>query len=103
CFLPCAFELKNCTGSHFLYVSNGNPKDGNTVSVVDPTADVDENPIVATIKVGRGPRGIAVSPDGLRVYVCNFNDNTLSVISTATNEVTDTIDDVGDGPWAVAV
>jgi YVTN family beta-propeller protein len=99
CFLPCSFELKNCTGSHFLYVTNGT---SNTVSVINPATDIDENPIVATIKVGQGPRGLAASPDGLRVYVCNFDSNTLSVISTATNEVTDTIK-VGDGPWAVAV
>ncbi|MBI3798420.1 MAG: YncE family protein [Deltaproteobacteria bacterium] len=99
CFLPCAFELKNCTGRHFLYVTNGT---SNTVSVISPTSDPDTNPTVATIKVGKGPRGAAVSPDGARVYVCNFNSNTLSVISTATNTVTDTIN-VGDGPWAVAV
>jgi YVTN family beta-propeller protein len=47
--------------------------------------------IVKTVTVGKEPQGVAVSPDGSRLYVANASDWTVSVIATATNEVTDTI------------
>ena len=34
-----------------------------------------------TVTVGDTPTGVAVSPDGNRAYVANFNDNTVSVIA----------------------
>ena len=37
------------------------------------------------------PSGVAVSPDGSKVYVTNVGTNTVSVIDTATNAVTATI------------
>ncbi|MEV6766916.1 protein kinase [Streptomyces sp. NPDC051105] len=39
-----------------------------------------------TIPVGEGPEGVAVSPDGLRLYVTNTAGNSVSVINTATNQ-----------------
>jgi len=68
------------------------------VSVIDTST----NTVVATVEVGASPFGVAVSPDGTRVYVANESDDTVSVINTSTNTVTDTVP-VGDGPWAVAV
>jgi YVTN family beta-propeller protein len=56
--------------------------------------------MVATIDVGLAPFGVAVTPDGSRVYVTNLN-NTVSVIATATNSVVATIS-VGNGPLGVA-
>jgi YVTN family beta-propeller protein len=48
----------------------------NTVSVLDgPTGKV-----TGTVKVGRSPRTIAVSPDGRLAYVSNGLDNTVSVL-----------------------
>ena len=32
--------------------------------------------------------GAAVTPDGTKVYIANFEDETVSVINTATNTVT---------------
>src|SRR5262245_14349181 len=45
-----------------LYISN---EDGHTVTVID----TDKNEVVATIPVGKRPRGIQVSHDGALVYV----------------------------------
>ena len=71
-----------------------------TVSVIDTAT----NTVVATIfDVGNAPHGVAVSPDGTRVYVVDWLDDTVSVIDTATNEVVDTIEGVGTRLEAVVV
>ncbi|HPZ94064.1 MAG TPA: beta-propeller fold lactonase family protein, partial [Mycobacterium sp.] len=90
------------------YVTNNS---ANTVSVIESGvivgADfvfVDPPAVVATIALGGGtrPLGVAVSPDGTRVYVANNGQNSVSVISTATNLVTGTIG-VGAAPSGLAV
>jgi len=48
--------------------------------------------VTARISVGHNPRGIALSPDGKRLYVANRLDDTLSVIDTHAEKVTSTID-----------
>lgn len=37
--------------------------------------------VVSTVDVGPGPLGVAVSPDGTRVYVTNRGDDTVSVLA----------------------
>ncbi len=50
------------------------------------------NTVVSTITVGPNPEGVAVSPDGTRAYVTNRQGgNSVSVIDTASNRVTETI------------
>ena len=63
-----------------------------TVSVIDTaTNDVTARP------VGNSPYEVAVSPDGKKAYVTNFNNTgiystgTVSVIDTATDTVTATV------------
>ena len=56
--------------------------------------------LAATIPVGIFPSGVAVTPDGSTVYVTNFQNNTVSVIATASNTVTATIP-VGNNPFGV--
>jgi YVTN family beta-propeller protein len=69
--------------------------------------------VVATVKVGVGPLGIAVTPDGEEVYVTNFGQdstlvpgavegNTVSVINARNNKVIATIP-VGNLPAGVSV
>lgn len=48
--------------------------------------------VSARIPVGHNPRGVALSPDGKRLYVANRLDDTLSVIDTETQKVISTID-----------
>ncbi|MCV7179451.1 beta-propeller fold lactonase family protein [Mycolicibacterium sphagni] len=68
------------------------------------------NSVVANVQVGVGPDGVAVSPTGSLAYVVNEDGNTtsgttfngtVSVINTATNQVTKTIN-VGGQPEGVA-
>jgi YVTN family beta-propeller protein len=47
--------------------------------------------VIKTVGVGRGPYGVAVSPNGSRVYVANSYEGTVSVIDTATNSLVNTI------------
>ncbi|MFE5584540.1 IPT/TIG domain-containing protein [Kitasatospora sp. NPDC056531] len=52
--------------------------------------------------MGTNPAGAASSPDGSQIWVVNFGSNSVSVINTATNTVTDTLA-VGASPSRVAV
>ena len=58
--------------------------------------------LVTLIPVGQRPWGIAISPDGRKLYTANGLSNDVSVIDTSTNKVIATIK-VGDGPWGIAV
>src|SRR5205807_3946101 len=80
---------------------------GNTVGVLDTATGT----ITATVPVGYGPFGVAVNPEGTRVYVANACDSrgacgdsagTVSVIDTGSNTVTATVT-VGNAPVGVAV
>jgi len=65
-----------------------------TVSVIDTGS----NSVVRTIEVGLHPCGMALSPDGTRVYVTNANSDTVSVIDTTTDSVTATLSVGQTGP-----
>ncbi len=45
------------------------------------------NYVVTRLPVGVAPKGLALSPDGKRLYVANRSDDTISVIDTATRKV----------------
>src|SRR2546429_4867024 len=63
----------------FAYIPNAS---GNDVSVIDPAT----NAVVSAQSLGGDPFGVAVAPDGSRVYVTNHSPAVL-VIDTATNSV----------------
>jgi len=50
------------------------------------------NYVKSRIAVGRNPRGIALSPDGKKLFVANRMDDSISVISTTTDKVVSTFD-----------
>ncbi len=91
------------TGHQRMYVTN---LGSNTVSVIDttqnPPVQIDTNGIVGDgitpITVGNGPWGVAYDPDHQRMYVTNFDDDTVSVIDTDSNTVVAGPITVGDGP-----
>lgn len=59
--------------------------------------------VVDKIPVLHGPvSGIAVSPDGTRLLVTHYGDNSFSLIDTANSAVVQTVIDI-DEPFAVAV
>lgn len=77
------------------------------VAVVDVT--VDPPRVLATLTVGENPDGVAVSPDGSRVYVSNAEDHpgdlsSVSVIDSSVDppRVLDTID-IDNEPHGIAV
>ena len=49
------------------------------------------NYVDGRIPVGRAPKGLALSPDGKRLYVANRMDDSISVVDTAARRVTSTI------------
>jgi YVTN family beta-propeller protein len=59
-------------GEHAYVVNEGD----NTVSVLNGRT----GKVTATVKVGRSPRTVGVSPDGRFAYVSNGDDNTVSVL-----------------------
>ena len=79
----------------FAYITNYT---GSSVSVIDTAT----NTVVDTISPVGGPWGVAVSPDGTRVYTANYDVGTVSVIDTATNTIIATIT-VGNSPYCLAV
>ena len=73
-----------------LYVAN---MGSGTVSSIDA-----ESRTVRLIPVGDGPEGIDASPDGLHVWVSNREENTVTIISTATDEVVHEFSSHGEFP-----
>ncbi|HEU4627166.1 MAG TPA: beta-propeller fold lactonase family protein [Steroidobacteraceae bacterium] len=80
-----------------LYVSTGR---GGNVAVLDISAA--EPKLVQLVPVGARPWGMALSPDGSRLYTANGPSNDVSVVDTATLKVIAKIP-VGKSPWGVAV
>ena len=64
--------------------------------------DVATNTVIAKVRVGARPYGVAISPDNSKVYVTNNADNTVSIIDAVTNTVTGTFP-VGADPRGIAV
>ena len=56
-----------------------------------PDLSASSNYVIARIPVGHNPRGLALSPDGHRLFVANRLDDTISVIDTHSNRVATTI------------
>jgi len=62
--------------------------------------DTVTNAVIAKVPVGLDAAGVAVTPDGSKVYVANEGSNTVSVIDSATSTVIGSTIPVGDQPVA---
>ena len=89
-FLCCVVQA-----APFAYIPNAY---SDNVSVID----TESNTIVATVRVGSYPVGVAVNALGTRVYVINVDDASVSVIDATTNTVIATVP-VSPNPSGVAV
>ena len=66
-----------------------------------PQAFAEEEGVIATISVGDSPNEIAFDSENNRMYVTNYNDDTVSVINTADNLVIATVT-IGNTPNGIA-
>jgi len=87
--------LSQARAAPFAYVPN---ERSGTVSVIDTASDR----VVATIKTGGKPRGIAASPDGRRLYVSDQPTGSLVVVDLAAREISEQIP-VGKSPEGVTI
>ena len=58
--------------------------------------------VISTISVGTAPVGVGVNSSTNRIYVANYNSNSVSVIDGSANTVVSTIS-VGSGPQGVGL
>src|SRR5271167_883174 len=72
-FVATALSSAQAVAQQFVYITNSG---SSTVSVIDAAS----NTVVATVTVGSGPTGVAITPDGTQAYVTNQNENSVSVI-----------------------
>lgn len=83
-----------------------NPVDGDVyvIDSLDGTVSVIRgNSVVDTINAGNGTtKGIAVTPDGSRLFVANTNNNSISIINTTSYKVIDTVN-TGKSPYGIAI
>jgi PQQ-dependent catabolism-associated beta-propeller protein len=93
----CLLLWMNCAGaaSGRIFVTN---EQGDSVSVID----VASHEVIATVPVGKRPRGIGLAPDASAVYVAVSGDNVIAVLDPRTLEVTRRFAS-GDDPEAFAV
>jgi YVTN family beta-propeller protein len=88
-------KVKVSVDDRRVYVSDGR---AGTVTVLD----AQNYGVLATVKVGTRPWGIALSPDGKYLFTANGPSNDVSVVDLATNtEVTRV--KAGESPWGLVV
>ena len=81
--------------SFYLYVTN---EDSNNVTVING----DTNAVLATIAIGKRPRGLKVSPDGSKLYVASGRSHAISVVDIASKKMVTEIP-TGKLPWGVVI
>src|SRR5262249_55987544 len=59
--------------------------------------------VAQEITVGGEPFGVALTPNGTKLYVTNRTGNTVTVIDTSINRVSKVIQNVGFAPRAIAI
>jgi YVTN family beta-propeller protein len=99
------WEIAILSNGKKAYVAN----ESNTVTVIDTDPVSNKfNTVTATIPVANRAHGLAITPDGSRVYVTNqgrtiLDINYVSVIDTTTDQVTATISLGSKVPGGIAI
>ncbi|MEO3757830.1 VCBS domain-containing protein [Mycobacterium sp. B14F4] len=82
------------TSADRLYVTVTNEQGADRLVVIDTsggeTGEADWS-VMGSVEVGRGAVGVAVDHDGVRGYVANKADGTVSVVELATREIVETV------------
>src|SRR6266404_6593674 len=89
----CCAAVVGAEAAPFAYV----PNEGSaSISIIDTATDK----VVSTLKIGQKPRGIAVAPDGKRLYISDQTANALVVVDLDRNVQAATLH-LGDSPEAI--
>jgi hypothetical protein len=80
--VPAPMGLGMSPDLSYLYVSNGGQ--GTIQRINIQPASPNFHTIVNTVIVGAGPRAISVQPNNEDVFVCNFAENSISIIRPST-------------------
>ncbi len=70
-----------------------------TVSIINPAT----LEITGTLLAGTEPYGLALTPNGSKLYIVNARSNDVTVVNTATNTIARTIPNVGVEPRGIAI
>ena len=98
----CTASLATAQGAKLRIVQTNSA--GDNIHIIDPAT----NQVVGEIKGIEAPHGVAVSPDGSRIYVSEQSDNTVTVFDGKTFQATkriplsgnpNLIDITPDGRW----
>lgn len=79
--------MMGLSGSLFASVAYVSNEKDNSLSVID----MDSLEVVETIPVGQRPRGILLSKDHTKLYICASDDDTVQVLDLATRKIVDTL------------
>lgn len=82
-------------GTHTLVGAGGKAFAANVFSSTVSSLDLERGITISDRRVGRGPEGIAVSPDGGQVWAANRADDTITVLAADDLRVLKTIDAPG--------
>jgi len=99
--LPDPTSLAMSPNLEFLAVTN---QTADVVSIVDTNpASASFHQLLKTVRVGRGPTGIAWEPGNEDIFVCNQGESSVSVISAFTLEVRKVLNSQINRPIEVAI
>jgi YVTN family beta-propeller protein len=104
----CLFELESNAAGSVVFVVG---REGTAGTSTEPCnnhrtlyrIDVASATVTGAVDLGAQPRGIAVSPDGSKVYVSDFANDVVYVITNGSSLTFDRTITVGDGPVGLAV
>ncbi len=96
-FGPSAIAFSNI--SDYLYVAN---QFSNDISIIPYKLSKNIHREVTRLRVGARPVDIKITPDNRLAIVANFDDDSLTFISTALQQVTKTIN-VGASPSSITI